>query len=125
MRLESTCTARLTLATVLVLAVGCGDDGQEVGAPGETASTVAVVGQDNLTWDSEDLTADAGEITVMLTCEGGVNHNFVITETDEEVVACAPGETETDTVELEAGEYEYLCTVPGHSGTMRGILTVS
>jgi plastocyanin len=113
----------LALTTTVALAA-CGDGDPEQGAPGQTAETVAVVGQDTLTWDAEELTVDAGTITVELTCEGGVNHNFVIEETDEEVVECAPGETETGTVDLEAGEYEYICTVPGHESTMRGTLTV-
>jgi plastocyanin len=117
---------RLTLLalTATVALAACGDGDPEQGAPEETAETVAVVGQDNLTWDAEELTVDAGTITVELTCEGGVNHNFVIEETDEEVVECAPGETETGTVDLDAGEYEYICTVPGHESTMRGTLTV-
>jgi plastocyanin len=109
------------LAAALVL-TACGGD-EEAGAPEQDAQTVAVVGQDNLTWDAEELTVDAGTITVQLTCEGGVNHNFVID--DEEVAACAPGETVEGTVDLDSGEYEYVCTVPGHEATMRGTLTVN
>jgi plastocyanin len=115
----------IVLAVAAVFIAGCGDDETEVGAPDETADTVSVVGQDNLTWDAEELSVDAGTITVQLTCEEAVNHNFVIEELDEEVVACAPGETAEGTIELDAGEYEYVCTVPGHSATMRGTLTVS
>jgi plastocyanin len=111
------------LAAALAL-TACGGD-EEAGAPEQDALTVAVVGQDNLTWDAEELTVDAGTITVQLTCEGGVNHNFVIEDIDEEVAACAPGETVEGTVDLNAGEYEYICTVPGHEATMRGTLTVS
>lgn len=111
------------LAAALLL-TACGSDPEE-GAPGETAETVAVVGQDNLTWDSEGLTVDAGTITVQLTCEDAVNHNFVIEETDEPVATCAPGESTSGTVDLDAGEYEYICTVPGHEATMRGTLTVN
>lgn len=110
-------------ATVALTACGGGDP--EEGAPGETAETVSVVGQDTLTWDAEEVTVDAGTVTVELTCEGGVNHNFVIEETDEVVAECAPGESTTGTVDLDAGEYEYICTVPGHETTMRGTLTVN
>lgn len=112
------------LAAALAL-TACGADEPEEGAPEREAKTVAVVGQDNLTWDADELAADAGEITVRLTCEDAVNHNLTLEETDEEVVACAPGETVTGTVTLEAGEYTYVCTVPGHEQTMRGILTVN
>lgn len=119
-------TGHVLIALTATLALSaCGDDAPEEGAPAQDAQTVAVVGQDNLTWDAEALTADAGEITVMLTCEDAVNHNFTLEEPEEEVVACAPGESATGTVELEAGEYTYVCTVPGHEQTMRGTLTVS
>lgn len=36
-----------------------------------------------------------------------------------------PGQTGTVEVELEAGEYPYLCTFPGHSILMNGVLTVT
>jgi len=117
---------RMAIALVAALALtACNGDEPEQGAPEQTAQTVAVVGQDTLTWDAEELSVDAGTITVELTCEDGVNHNFVIVETDEEVVECAPGETASGTVDLDAGEYEYVCTVPGHEQTMRGTLTVN
>lgn len=114
----------LTALAVAVALTACGSDPEE-GAPSESAETVSVVGQDNLTWDAEELTVDAGTVTVRLTCEEGVNHNFVIEDTEEMVAECAPGETTTGTVDLNAGEYEYICTVPGHESTMRGTLTVN
>ncbi|MCC5947636.1 MAG: cupredoxin domain-containing protein, partial [Nitriliruptoraceae bacterium] len=86
---------------------------------------VAVTGTDSLAWDQESFEVAEGEITVELTCEDAVNHNFVIDETGEEVVACDPGETATGTVSLDAGTYTFVCTIPGHETTMRGELTVS
>lgn len=114
----------LTALAATIVLTACGSDPEE-GAPNESAETVAVVGQDNLTWDAEELTVDAGTITVELTCEDGVNHNFVIEDTEETVAECAPGESTSATVDLEAGEYEYICDVPGHETTMRGTLTVN
>jgi plastocyanin len=113
----------LAALAAAVALTACGDEPEE-GAPGVAADTVAIVGQDNLTWDAEELSVDAGTVTVQLTCEDAVNHNFVIEETEEVVAECAPGESTTETVDLEAGDYEYLCTVPGHEATMRGTLTV-
>jgi plastocyanin len=83
---------------------------------------VAVVGGDDLTWDPTELTADAGEVTFALSCEQAVNHNLVID--GDEVAACAPGETASGSIELEAGDYEFVCTVPGHERRMRGTLEV-
>jgi plastocyanin len=83
---------------------------------------VALVGQDELTWDQEEVSAEAGTVTFALACEAAVNHNLVID--GEEVAACAPGATETGELELDAGEYPFFCTIPGHEATMRGQLTV-
>lgn len=113
----------LAALAAAVALTACADEPEE-GAPAVSADTVALVGQDNLTWDAEELTVDAGTITVQLTCEDAVNHNLLIEETEEVVAECAPGESTTETVDLEAGEYGYICTVPGHEATMRGTLTV-
>lgn len=114
----------LALVAALVLA-GCGGDdgGSSAGDPED--ADVSLVGRDDLTFDQETLEADAGEITIALTCEEGVNHDVTIEDTGETVVECAAGESATGTVELEAGEYTYYCSVPGHEQTMRGTLTVS
>jgi plastocyanin len=115
----------LTAASILLVACGDGDGGGGGASPPDTDADVAVVGQDNLQWSPNALEADAGEISVALTCEGGVNHNIVIDDTGEEVAECTPGETAEGTVELDAGEYTFVCTIPGHERSMRGGLTVS
>jgi plastocyanin len=128
LRIPSRATAVAAVAAIALTACGGngGDEGpDEAGATGGGDADVAVVGLDTLEWDTEELEAEAGEIVVELTCEDAVNHNFVIDESDEEVAECAPGETVTGTVELEAGEYTYVCTVLGHESRMRGTLTVS
>jgi plastocyanin len=118
--------AGLLLAFVVA---ACGGDGPAAtsGDGSDTSAepgTVAVVGRDDLTWNTETLSASSGTITVELTCEPAVNHNLVIEETDELVAECAPGETATGTADLDPGSYTYVCTVPGHERTMRGTLTV-
>lgn len=116
------------LLAFVVVACGGGDDpvtgAEEADGASGDPGTVAVVGRDDLTWDTETLAASSGTITVELTCEAAVNHNLVIEETDEVVAECAPGETVTGTVDLDPGTYTYVCTVPGHERTMRGTLTV-
>jgi plastocyanin len=115
----------LTAASILLVACGDGDGGGGDASPPDTDADVAVVGQDTLQWSSNALEAEAGEISVALTCEGGVNHNIVIDDTGEQVAECTPGETDEGTVELDAGEYTFVCTIPGHERSMRGTLTVS
>lgn len=117
-------TAALFGAT-LVLAGCSADDGGDAGDTGaaDGGSAISVTGTDALMFEPETLSADAGTIDVELTCEPGVNHNI---EIDGELVAeCDAGETATGSIELDAGEYEYVCTVPGHEERMRGTLTVS
>ena len=112
------------LAVVLLLAA-CADD---PAADGERRAAqdgvVRLVGQDDLRWDVERLTAPAGELTFELICEDAANHNVVIDELDEEVAACAPGARARGVIDLEPGTYTYVCTVPGHESTMRGELVV-
>lgn len=112
------------IAVALLLAACGGGDGATGGGEG-TDGALAIVGQDNLQWDVDTLSASAGTVEFELTCEPGVNHNLVIDELDQEVAACAPGETDTGSIDLEPGEYTYVCTVPGHETTMRGTLTVN
>lgn len=117
--------AATAAALVLAACGGGGDDTAADGAGEASGDGVSVTGTDELVWDVEELEASAGTVDVEITCEDGVNHNFVIEETGEEVASCEPGETGTGSVELEAGTYTYICTVPGHETTMRGELVVS
>jgi plastocyanin len=116
------------LVAFVMAACGGGDepeiDVEAAGDATEVPGTVALVGRDDLTWNTETVSAPSGTITVQLSCEPAVNHNVVIDELDALVVECAPGETVSGTVELEPGTYTYVCTVPGHERTMRGVLTV-
>lgn len=121
--------AVISLLVLALAACGGGEDGDggetSTEAAGSATSEISITGQDDLKWSKTDLTAKAGEVTVELTCEDAVNHDFVIEELDQEVVACAPGGTETGTVELDPGTYTYYCSVPGHrSAGMEGTLTV-
>ena len=120
--------------SLLVLALaGCGGDGDAGGdtetsteAAGPATAEISVTGQDDLKWSTTELRATAGEVTVELTCQDAVNHDFVIEELDDQtVVACDPGQTATGTVELDPGTYTFYCSVPGHrEAGMEGTLTV-
>ena len=115
----------LLLASLALLLAGCGGGGGDHGQVRAAEDGVLrIVGQDDLRWDVEELTAPAGEITFELVCEDAVNHNIVIDELDEEVAECAPGETVTGSITLDPGSYTYVCTIPGHESTMRGELVV-
>ena len=65
----------------------------------------------------------AGETEITLENTGAAQHNVTIE--GEVVVVAAGGATETGSINLEPGEYEYVCSVPGHEGSMNGTLTVT
>jgi len=126
LRTSSRGVAALVLGLALLLAACGGDaDGDPGAEPTVTDDgALRVVGQDNLRWNVEELSAEAGTVEFELVCEDAVNHNIVIDELDAEVAVCAPGETSRGSIELDPGTYTYVCTVPGHERTMRGTLTV-
>jgi plastocyanin len=110
----------IAVVTVGVLLAACGG-GPDDGLPD---ADIALLGTDRLTWEPDRVTVDAGTLSVAIVCERGANHNIVIEETGEELAACAPGRTAFGEVTLDPGLYTYLCTVPGHEVTMRGVLEV-
>ncbi|MEX2504756.1 MAG: plastocyanin/azurin family copper-binding protein [Egicoccus sp.] len=123
---------RLLLPAVLVLALaGCSGGGDttgeptSVGTPGDDG-ILRVTGTDNLQWDPGALGAPAGEITFELACGERVNHNLVVDVDGERttVAECGPDGTDQGTLGLEAGEYSFVCTIPGHESSMRGSLAV-
>ena len=111
--------ALLFSAGAVVLAA-CGG-GSAGGLPD---ADIALLGTDMLRWEPDQVSVDAGTLSVAIVCERGANHNLVIEETGEEVAACAPGQTAFGEVTLDPGLYTYVCTVPGHELTMRGVLEV-
>lgn len=120
---------RLAIVAVAAALVACGSGAGGGGHDGADEVQISddalrVLGTDALLFEPDELSAPAGQIELALTCEDGINHNLVIIATGDEVAVCAPGGTGVGSIELDAGTYEFVCTVPGHSATMRGELTV-
>ncbi len=129
----------LLLAAALSACGGGGDSGggAETGASGPTALTF--VGMD-IAYDQTEVTAAAGQpIEVTFRNEGTLEHNWLIIgtnatpeeATEEDALAgtdmgvLQPGEEKSIEFTLPAGEYTYVCTVPGHAvAGMLGTLTV-
>jgi plastocyanin len=99
-----------------------GDTG---GGGGSTVSFTADPGG-SLAFEEDSATATAGTVTLELTNDSSVPHDVQIEDGGdlggtEEVT----GGTATAEVELEAGEYTFYCSVPGHrEAGMEGTLTV-
>ena len=81
-------------------------------------STITAVEDDfSISLDAEELTAGSYEIEVVN--EGSASHDLVVERAGEDVAATeilAPGESTTLTVDLEAGEYVFYCSVANHRG---------
>lgn len=113
---------RVVITLVALFAVACGNATGEDGAVPEV--DVEVRATDDLRFEPEVLQVSSGD-RFALVCEPAVNHNLVIMESGEQLAICRPGETDVGSFDLEEGSYTFVCTVPGHSATMRGELNVS
>lgn len=114
------------IASALVLGLalaGCGgDDGVDL-SDVETSPNIDVIGTE-MAFDPELVAVEAGQVEVILRNEGQVLHDIRI-EQQPFVVEADPGETATGTVQLEAGSYEFFCSIPGHrEAGMEGFLEV-
>lgn len=118
---EPTCIKLASLATASVLLLGaCGGD--DAGVTGD--ADVTVHGLDNLKFDEEAYTAEAGEITFEYVNDGRLNHTLLVEgEEGFKLTINSQGDTDSGSVQLEPGEYRLYCDVPGHGG-MVAALTV-
>jgi uncharacterized cupredoxin-like copper-binding protein len=136
------------------MAVGLVTAGCSAAAPASTPApatpaAVAPVKAVNATTSEFKIQADAarvaaGEVTFTVTNKGGIEHEFVIVQTDlsptalpkdaeggvaeggpltkvDELEHIAPGSFKVLTVKLQPGKYAFFCNLPGHyTGGMTG-----
>ena len=93
-------------------------------AAGGASDAVTIVSGD-IFFDPEEITIPAEtDVTFTLPNEGVAMHTFTIEELGIDV-DLDPGATEEIVVNAPAGEYEYVCTIPGHAAAgMIGTLIV-
>lgn len=81
----------------------------------------------DLAFDTTELSAKAGKVTIDFDNPSAIPHNVVIEKDGEELAGFEPiaeGEEEVS-ADLEPGSYTFLCTVPGHAQAgMEGTLVV-
>ena len=130
----------LTAALALILAACNGDD--DVADDNDVANDDEIsMDMGEFYFDPDEISGDAGsELTIELENTGDQVHNFTLEEGDargdgfdawpdsEVQLELGAGESDSLTLTLpdEAGEYEFICTIPGHyeSGQW-GTLTVN
>lgn len=126
---------------VIALIVAQDNTGGGGAAPagGGGPATEATVSASEFAFDPADVQLVAGEeVTVELDNGGSVEHNWTVlseeiaseAEFNEDLVVAevantAGGESNSGSFTLEAGEYQVICTIPGHfAGGMVGTLVV-
>jgi plastocyanin len=99
-------------------------------SPAAAATTLKLAANSagQLSYDTKQLSAKAGTVTIDMANMSPVEHNVTIAE-GTKVLGATPtftGGTKTLTVKLKPGTYTFFCSVPGHrQAGMEGTLTVS
>lgn len=98
-------------------------------AAGATSSLkLAANPEGQLSFDTKQLSAKAGSVTITFSNASPLEHNVAIAE-GAKVLGSTPtfaGGSKQLTLTLKPGKYTFYCTVPGHrQGGMEGTLTVS
>ena len=96
-------------AAIAAVLAGCGGDDDAAPA---AEGTVVVHATNELTFDQESYTAEAGEVPFQYVNDGSVGHTLLIKDVED--FKLEVGDTDEGSVELDAGSYTLYCDVAGH-----------
>jgi plastocyanin len=109
---------------------GGGGGNEEVhpsGTEGPGGTVQLAADPTEIAFDTTTLSSKPGKVTIEFDNPSAIGHNVAIESDGEELAVSktiTTGKTSL-TVELESGDYTFLCTVPGHAEAgMEGTLTV-
>jgi plastocyanin len=96
--------------------------GSPEASPGASPMASPSAGGDEITVVAKDIEFDQDEIrvpadtdiTITLKNEGVLEHDFAVEELDFLIGPLSGGESDSDTLNAPAGEYEFICTIAGH-----------
>lgn len=101
--------------------------GHKPKAGGAATTLKLAASPDAIAYDTTELSAEAGEVTIDFTNPSALQHDVAVEKDGEEIAktdTISEGE-DSLSAELEPGSYTFLCTVPGHAEAgMEGTLTV-
>ena len=126
-------TRALTLLAAAALALaGCGGDDDGGGGPATTvaAGKPLTVKADEYSFAPENIVVEGGSGPLKITLEndGGTAHNLRVEKDGKDVGGTAifgPGQSQSASVTLEPGKYEFICSVGDHEALgMKGTLEV-
>jgi plastocyanin len=103
--------------------------GGSEGSGGGSVVPIEAVDGSGLEYTTDSATAKAGKVSVEFTNPQALSHDVAIESADGEEVGktelVSDGKAVATIGDLEAGEYTFYCTVPGHrEAGMEGTLTV-
>ncbi len=128
-RVAAVAAASLVL-TIGIAVAACGPAASDDGG-GEVPSGATVVDVTALEYRFEpaSVSVPAGPTAFRVKNSGAEEHEFEVFQGDrlvEEIEGLVPGLTRTLTVDLDPGEYTYVCKLPGHEQAgMTGTITVT
>jgi plastocyanin len=97
-------------------------------AAASTSLTLSANPEGQLSYNTKQLSAKAGKVTITMTNMAPEEHNVTVAQ-GSTVLGATPtfkGGSKTLTLNLKPGTYTFYCSVPGHrQGGMEGTLTVS
>jgi plastocyanin len=117
-------TAATTATTETTTGGGAAGDG------GAGAQTLALEADPSgaLKYDTDQLDANAGDVTIDFTNPAPIQHDVVLEQDSQDVGRTdliSGGDEDSFTATLQPGEYTFYCSVPGHRESgMEGTLTV-
>jgi plastocyanin len=115
-----------TTATTATTATTTTDDAAATDAAATEGTVLELKNDgDKMAYDTTELSAPAGEITIKLTNDSAIPHDIVVDGYEDDASELiADGKSTETTVTLEPGTYEYYCT-PHRAAGMVGTLTVT
>ncbi|HEY8393519.1 MAG TPA: cupredoxin domain-containing protein [Thermaerobacter sp.] len=122
--------AALLLVALPVLAAcgggGGNNGGGESSAGGEGGNKITITAE-SMAFDTDKIELKKGQTyTIELVNKDSVAHDFVAEELGLQVELTDPGQSKSiEFTPQQTGEFEFICSVPGHQATMNGTIVVT
>ena len=122
-------SAAAAVMVIALVAVGCGPSAASGSAPAPADGEIVEVAATEYKFDPSAITVPAGSVSFHVTNSGSEEHEFEVFSGEtvvDEIEGLVPGLDRTLTLTLDAGDYTFVCKLPGHEEAgMKGTLTVT